>query len=156
VDDGQSAMIDDVLVRPLRTVVDGRGKVLQMLRVDSPEFIRFGEIYFSVVNPGCIKAWKRHRRMTQNLAVPVGRLRVVIFDPRADSESFKALKIIESGEDDYALITIPPGLWYGFQALSLTPALIANCTDLPHDSSESETVDHSDMSIVPYAWNEPA
>lgn len=149
-------MIDDVIVKPLGQFIDKRGKVLQMLRVDSAEFRRFGEIYFSVVNPGCIKAWKRHRLMTQNIAVPSGRLRIVTYDTREDSKSFKELKIIECGEDDYCLVTIPSGLWYGFQALSRTPALMANCTDFPHDPLESETADQSDMSIVPYAWNEQA
>ena len=45
---------------------------MHMLRCDAPHFERFGEIYFSGVNPGAIKAWHIHREMTLNYAVPVG------------------------------------------------------------------------------------
>ena len=80
-------MINDVLISPLKQFSDERGSVLQMLRCDAPEFIQFGECYFSEILPGAIKAWKRHRAQTQNLAVPVGRIRIVIFDDRQTSSS---------------------------------------------------------------------
>ena len=40
-------MIEGVIVTPLRQIFDERGKVMQMLREDSPVFSRFGEVYFS-------------------------------------------------------------------------------------------------------------
>jgi dTDP-4-dehydrorhamnose 3,5-epimerase len=154
VGDGENALIAGVVVRPLRRISDERGDIMLMLRADSPSFSKFGEIYFSYVNPGFVKAWKRHDVMTQNLAVPSGKLRVVLFDARADSQSFKVIQTVDCGGDNYCLITIPPGVWYGFKGLSATPALIANCTDFPHDDGESETADHSDNTVVPYNWNE--
>ncbi len=53
-----------------------------MLRNDSPEFEKFGECYFSEIFPGKIKAWKRHNLQTQNLAVPIGLIKIVFFDSR--------------------------------------------------------------------------
>jgi len=43
--------IDDVLITDLRQIGDERGAVLHMLRCDAPEFVRFGECYFSEVLP---------------------------------------------------------------------------------------------------------
>ena len=85
------AEIEGLLVQLLREIADDRGAVLHMLRSDSPLFRKFGEIYFSEVFPGGIKAWKRHRVMTQHFAVPVGRIRVIAYDDRTGSRTRGAL-----------------------------------------------------------------
>jgi dTDP-4-dehydrorhamnose 3,5-epimerase len=134
-----SPVIQGLLLTPLGIIADDRGAVLHMLRCDAPEFTRFGECYFSEVHPGAIKAWKRHRAQTQNLAVPVGRIRIVIYDAREDSRTRGRCEAIELGRPDaYARLRIPPRLWYGFIGLGTMAALIANCVDAPHDPGESE------------------
>ena len=42
-------------------------------------------MYFSVVYPGAIKGWHLHKKMVINYAVPFGRIKLVLFDPREDS-----------------------------------------------------------------------
>jgi dTDP-4-dehydrorhamnose 3,5-epimerase len=123
-----------------------------MLRSDSSIFTKFGEIYFSVVNPGVVKAWKRHRLMTQNYAVPVGNIKVVIFDTRGRSTTENEVQEIIIGEDNYCLLRIPPLVWSGFMGISPFPSLIANCTDLPHDPDEVERLRHDDPTF-PYDWS---
>ncbi|KJR99405.1 MAG: dTDP-4-dehydrorhamnose 3,5-epimerase [Peptococcaceae bacterium BRH_c4a] len=144
-------MIQDLMVRDLKKIVDERGMVMHMLRSDSPMFNGFGEIYFSVVNPNIIKAWKKHNEMTQHFAVPVGSIRLVIYDDRKNSGTCGNIEELEIGEDNYSLIKIPPGVWYGFKGVSPVPALIANCTDLPHDPRESEHISIN-SGIIPYVW----
>lgn len=121
-----------------------------MLRCDAPDFTRFGECYFSEVVPGAIKAWKRHNAQTQQLAVPIGRIRMVIYDDRAGSISRGQLQVLELGRPDaYVRVRIPPGLWYGFACIGQTSALLVNCADLPHDPAESELRSVHDPAI-PY------
>ena len=146
-------MIDDLIIEKLNVIADERGKLMHMLRVDSPLFARFGEIYFSVVNPGVVKAWKRHFKMTQHFVVPVGNIRLVIYDNRERSASHGRFEILDLGEDNYCIVRIPPLVWYGFKGISPIPALIANCTDMPHDPNESERLDKFDGKI-PYNWNQ--
>ena len=146
-----SERIEGVVVRPLTIVRDARGAVLHMLRADAPHFEQFGEIYFSLVNPGAIKAWHRHRRMGLNYAVPTGRIQLVIFDSREASPTRGAVMEVETGETDYSLISIPAGTWSGFRGLGDRPALVANCATLPHDPDEIERVAPDDSSI-PYRW----
>ena len=144
--------IDGVTTVKLRQLVDEHGAVLHMLRNDAPDFMKFGECYFSEVLPGAIKAWKLHREQTQNLAVPVGRVRLVIYDDRVGSSTRRNLQIHELGRPDaYLRVKIPPGLWYGFACIGHTPALLANCADLPHDPTESARKPAFDSSI-PYDW----
>ena len=122
------------------------------MRSDAPEFTTFGECYFSEMIPGAVKAWKRHSEQTQHLAVPIGRVRFVIYDDRELSPTNGSLEVVELGRPDhYNRLRIPKGLWYGFTCLSDQPALIANCTDEPHDPTDTELRPELDPRI-PYHW----
>ena len=141
-----------IKITQLREIKDERGAVLHMLRSDAEDFSQFGECYFSEVLPNAVKAWKKHIIQTQNIAVPVGRIRLVIFDNRENSPSQGKLIIMELGRPDaYQRVQIPPGIWYGFSCISKTSALIANCANHPHTQSESLLVDVNNPTI-PYSW----
>ena len=144
--------IHDVTVTPLRRIPDERGAVFHMLREDSSVFERFGEIYFSMVYPGVVKGWHLHKRMTLNYAVPVGMVKLVCYDDRADSPSKGALQEIHLGELNYSLVTIPPLVWNGFKGEGSEPALVANCATIPHDPGEIERMDPFENEI-PYDWS---
>lgn len=144
-------MIDGVAVTKLKVISDERGKVMRMLRSDDKLFRSFGEVYFSFVSPGIVKGWKKHLRMTQNFAVPVGTLKIVLFDDRPESRTNGEVQEVVIGQDEYSLLTVPPAVWYSFKPVTGLSAMIANCTDIPHDPSETVTKDLSDISI-PYRW----
>ncbi len=144
-------MIDGVLVHPLRQIPDERGKVMHMLRSDDPHFERFGEIYFSVVYPGAVKAWHRYGRMTRNYAVPKGMIRLVLYDDRQGSPTRGEIQEVFVGECSYLLVRIPPGVWSGFQGLGVEPALVADCATHPHDPGDVERASPTD-DRVPYDW----
>jgi dTDP-4-dehydrorhamnose 3,5-epimerase len=143
--------VHDVQVTPLRRIPDERGAVFHMLREDSPVFERFGEIYFSSVYPGVVKGWHLHSRMTLNYAVPVGMIKLVCYDDRADSPTRGAVQELHIGELNYALVTVPAGVWNGFKGEGSEPALVANCATIPHDPEEIERADPFDNDI-PYDW----
>jgi dTDP-4-dehydrorhamnose 3,5-epimerase len=144
--------IEGVVIQPLKILSDERGAVLHMLRLDSPLYDKFGEIYFSEINPGVIKAWKRHLRMTQRLAVPMGRVKFVLYDNRSDSPTNGREAVCLLGRPaEYRLLVVPPGVWYGFQGIDSRPSLIANCPDLPHDPAEVELAPPG-SGLIPYQW----
>lgn len=145
-------MIHGVKVSPLRQIIDERGKVMHMLRSDSELFQSFGEMYFSTVNPGAVKAWHLHKKMTLNYAVPHGGIKFVLFDPREDSPTFGQTQEIYLGPDNYNLVTVPPNIWNGFKGVSHFPALVANCASIPHDPSEIIRKPFDDFEIN-YNWN---
>lgn len=124
---------------------------MHMLRNDSPEFTRFGEIYFSYTNPGAIKAWHRHARMTLNYAVVHGEIKLVLYDDRTSSPTRGSVQELLVSPENYLLVTIPPLIWSGFTAVSAGSAILANCATLPHDPAEIERKPPSDPSI-PYDW----
>ena len=144
-------MIEQVIITPLKQIIDDKGKILHMLRADSVLFNKFGEIYFSLVNPGVVKAWKKHKLSTQLFAVPVGEILLVLYDNRENSKTKEEIQIINIGESNYKLVRITPMVWYDFKGISKNAALIANCTDIPHDPLELERSDVNNENIL-YVW----
>ena len=116
--------IQGVKITPLREISDSRGSVLHMLRSDADDFLDFGECYFSEVLPGAIKAWKYHYTQVQNIAVPSGLMRLVLFDGRDSSITYGNILELELGRPEaYKRVKIPPKIWYGFACLSSMPAI---------------------------------
>lgn len=144
-------MIDGVRIKPLRQIIDERGKVMHMLRCDDPEFERFGEIYFSVVNPGAIKGWHLHKVMDINYAVVYGAIKLVIYDDRPGSATRGSIEEIFTGPEAYALVHIPHGLWNGMKGLGAVASIVANCSTMPHCPNEIERLDPFSRQI-PYEW----
>jgi len=104
----------------LRRIETSGGEVLKALHADEDDFKGLGEAYFSRVDPGCVRGWKRHTEMTVNVVVPVGHVRFVV---RADSTNGDSADAETSHFDEYDLgpehsygrLTIEPGTWFGFK-----------------------------------------
>ena len=144
-------MIDGVRVTPLRQIPDERGVVMHMLRNTDSVFSQFGEIYFSGVYPGAIKAWHIHHVMTLNYAVPVGQVKFVLYDSRDTSPTKGMVQEIFLGNGNYVLVTVPPMVWNGFKGLGDSMSLVANCASHPHDPDEIERLSPFSPDI-PYDW----
>jgi dTDP-4-dehydrorhamnose 3,5-epimerase len=144
-------MIDGVQVVPLRRIPDERGTVFHMLKRTDPHFKEFGEIYFSTVYPGAIKGWHRHKELTLNYACVSGRVKLVLYDEREGSRTRGNLLEVFLGEDNYALVVIPPDVWNGFKGMSEPHAIVANCCTHPHDPARS-TRREPFSSHIPYDW----
>ncbi len=144
-------MIDGVVVTALRRIPDERGEIIHMLRNDDPAFERFGEIYFSMVYPGAIKAWHLHKVMTLNYAVITGMVKLVLYDDRGDSPTHKELMELFIGHSNYVRVKIPPNVWNGFKGIGSQPAMVANCATHPHDPEEIVRMSPFDQRI-PYDW----
>jgi dTDP-4-dehydrorhamnose 3,5-epimerase len=145
-------MINGVTVTPLKQILDERGKVMHMLRATDPHFVSFGEIYFSCVHPGIIKAWHIHKRMILNYAVPYGKIKFVLFDAREGSPTRGEVQELFLGPENYCLVSVPPMVWNGFKGIGTETAIVANCASIPHDPDEIRRLDPFDPSI-PYSWD---
>jgi dTDP-4-dehydrorhamnose 3,5-epimerase len=127
---------DEIIFTPLQRIQVTGGNVLRALKSDEVGYSGFKEAYFSEINAGAIKAWKLHTKMIMNLIVPVGQVRFVFFYKNQENTgSFKSYIL---GEDNYARITVPPGIWFAFQGLGTSRSLILNISNIEHDSNEVE------------------
>jgi len=124
--------LDEILVTPLKRISTDGGDVMHALKCNDNGFKGFGEVYFSWIENGAVKAWKCHQRMTLNLVVPVGKVRFVFY-LMEQNENFRIENI---GEKNYIRLTVPPGIWFGFQGRSPEKSLLMNVADMGHDPSE--------------------
>lgn len=122
-----------------------------MLTVNDPEFQKFGEIYFSKIHPGVIKAWHHHSRMVLNYLVVTGSIQLGLWDGRKDSPTYGATQTIYMDEQNSQLVTVPVGVWNGFKGLGPTSSIVANCATEAHDPEEITRRPYDDKEIG-YNW----
>ena len=152
IDGVKGGEIDGVTVVRKRTIADERGSIFHMLKATDPEFIGFGEIYFSCGYPGVVKAWHIHKEMTLNNFCVVGMIKLVLYDGRDGSPTQGALMEIFMGEQNRLLVQIPHGITNGYKAFGDKMAILANCATMPHDPTELIYIDPFDNDI-PYDWS---
>ena len=141
--------IDGLLINPQKIIDTLGGDVMHVLKNMDDSFVGFGEAYFSVVEFGVIKAWKRHHEMVMNLVVPVGEISLVFFDDREDSSSFRMFQEITLSRKNYARITVPPLLWVGFKGIGIGVNMLLNIASIPHNPDE---VDTKKINEIKFDW----
>ena len=141
--------IEGVKIKQLRTIPDERGKIYHMLRCDDEIFTEFGEIYFSQIYPGVVKAWHYHEKMILNYSVIEGMIKLVLFDDRKGSKTQGNTMEIFMGEENRILVQVPKQVWNGFKGIGVGKAIVANCASIPHDPEEIKRKPYNEL---PYDW----
>jgi len=129
---GAVASVGQILVTPLKRIPLAGGEVLHGMKCSDPGYVDFGEAYFSIIEAGAVKAWKRHLRMTLNFVVPVGTAHFVFLDEQGTMRE----EVV--GAERYVRLTVPPGIWFGFKGLATPYSLLINVANIPHDPAEIE------------------
>jgi dTDP-4-dehydrorhamnose 3,5-epimerase len=138
-------MLSNIVVTPLKHIKVEGGDVLHALKNSDSSFNGFGEAYFSWITNGSVKAWKCHTKMTMNIIVPVGKVRFVFH-----LEGTKEFRVEEIGDNRYIRLTIPPGIWFGFQGISSRQSLVLNIANILHNPNEIKRLNLSEIS---YDWD---
>tara|TARA_B100001248_G_C27367634_1_gene449886 strand:+ start:165 stop:599 length:435 start_codon:yes stop_codon:yes gene_type:complete len=144
-------MIEGVRVTNLKIIKDDRGSVMHMLRCDDSIFSKFGEIYFSTINPNSIKAWHLHKEATLNYACIAGKVKLVMYDNREKSKTKGSYHELILSPDNHRLVTIPKNIWNGFKGIERQVSIVANCLTLPHNEREMVRKDPYDKDFK-YNW----
>jgi dTDP-4-dehydrorhamnose 3,5-epimerase len=140
-------VLEDIIITPLSQINVEGGNVLHALKEQDIGYSGFGEAYFSWINTGSIKAWKQHSRMVLNLVVPVGMVRFGFIDLRKSENPIS--REFEIGEDNYSRITVPPGIWFGFQGIDTKSSLVLNLSNIQHDKNE---VNRLPVKAIEFDW----
>ena len=120
-----------IKVTPLKIIKLSTGNIMRVLDKNELKNRTFGEVYFSKIKFGKIKAWKYHLKMILNLVVPYGKVKFVLY-----SQKDKNFKVVEIGEKKYLKLTVPPKIWYGFKGMSKHESIILNVTNIKHNPKE--------------------
>jgi len=132
------------LVPTVRIEAPG-GAVTRFVRSDDPDFRGFGEVYFSSIESGAIKAWRRHSQASLVVTVAHGE---VLFVVKGSAAAGSYVLRAERPER----LTIPPGSWFGFSGLSPETSIVCSFSDMVHDPAE---VDRAPSETFPCDWSRP-
>jgi dTDP-4-dehydrorhamnose 3,5-epimerase len=116
--------INDVVIKKLITHNDDRGYLREILRDDDHMLRQFGQTTVTKTYPGVIKAFHWHQQQDDIWYVADGMARIVLYDRRPDSPTFKQTQVIYAGEDNPLSVLIPRGVAHGYQVLGNRPVLL--------------------------------
>jgi dTDP-4-dehydrorhamnose 3,5-epimerase len=146
-------MINGVKIKVLKVIPDERGRLMEMLRSDDEIFIRFGQLYMTTAYPEAVKAWHYHKRQVDNFVVVKGMMKVVLYDGRENSSTFREIDEFFMGEHNPILLQIPAYVYHGFKCISESEAVVINCPTeayLYDNPDEYRVLPHGGE--IPYDW----
>ena len=126
----------------LKIISTDGGNIFHAYLKNNPDQIDIHEVYFSTINYNQIRGWKKHKDMTVNLIVPIGRVKVHMIQEIDSGFEHKRFEEILS-QNPYFRLSISPGTWFAFEGLSKPKSLICNIADKPHDPLEISRKDFS-------------
>ena len=144
-------MIEGVIHTPLNIFPGEKGAVLSAMRRDENGYNGFGEAYFSTVDQGEIKAWKKHKRVYCNLVVIEGEVKFNLFDDRQTSHTQNQNMSLSLSRNNYARLTIPPNIWFGFKGLGQNNVIL-NMASLIYDPEEVINLPLNNTIIANVNW----
>ena len=145
-------MIDDVVLKDLTTHRDERGFFREIIRATDDFFKEgFGQWSHSLMYPGVIKAWHIHKKQTDWWYVCSGVLKVVLYDKRPESSTYRqSMEIMLGDSQEDKVLKIPPGVAHGCKCLS-GPANLFYITSHTYDPEDEGRIPHDDPEIG-YDW----
>ena len=146
-------LIHGASIKPLRVMPDERGRLMEILRNDDPVFQKFGQAYLTTAYPGVVKAWHYHRKQTDHFCVVRGMAKVVLYDGRKDSPTYRMINEFFIGELNPSLVVIPNLVMHGYKAIGTEEVYLLNMpTELYNYKSPYELRLPADTNKIPYDW----
>jgi dTDP-4-dehydrorhamnose 3,5-epimerase len=132
---------------------DERGRLMEILRSDDPDFRKFGQVYVTTNYPGVVKAWHYHKIQTDNIACVKGMIKIVLYDARENSATFGVVNEFFIGEHNPVLLIVPPGIYHGWKCVSESESMVMNVpTELYNYQNPDEYRLPFNTEEIPYNW----
>jgi dTDP-4-dehydrorhamnose 3,5-epimerase len=146
-------IIEGVRIEPLKLIPNERGRLMEVQRSDDPHCPGIGQVYVTQSFNNVVKAWYRHARQFDQIAVVSGLVKLVLFDDRENSKTRGQIHEIIFGELAPKLVQIPPGVWHGYKAIGSQDAFLLHLNSLPFNPEmpDEERRPIGD-STIPYEW----
>ena len=121
--------LDKIRIKKYNIVKNKNGIILKILNNKQSNLKFYKDAYFSFVKYNKIKGWKKHKRMTMTLVVPVGKVKFVFYD----DDKFKSIII---GDNRFYKIIVPPNIWFAFKGISKDKNVVFNLANVKNNDKE--------------------
>jgi len=105
-----------------------------------------GQVNYSVVHPGVVKAWHRHKRQWDHWCVLTGNARVGLHDPETNKTT-----TVYIGEKNPQSLAIPPGIWHGMTPVGAEPCGLLYYVTEKYDPSDPDE-ERAPWNAFDYSW----
>jgi dTDP-4-dehydrorhamnose 3,5-epimerase len=143
--------IEGVLLNKMSIMDHQDGNIFHLMRNFDEGFCGFGEAYISTIKKNSIKGWKKHNLMTCNFLVPIGSIKIVLYDNRPNSITKGETQEFTLSNKNYQRLTIPSGIWYGFKGIDENDNYLVNISNMTHQKTEQENCNLDEFEIK-YNW----
>ncbi|MBL4807303.1 MAG: dTDP-4-dehydrorhamnose 3,5-epimerase family protein [Rhodobacteraceae bacterium] len=125
--------IDGVAMQRLNTFSDTRGDLTVLMSNIYDPTHHSPHVYLVTAAAKSVRAWVYHRHQHDRLAFSQGDFRVVLYDLRKDSPTYGKLNVLDVGENNKLLLTIPPFVAHGVQNRGALSAQFINASTKAYD-----------------------
>ncbi|MBA3909449.1 MAG: polysaccharide biosynthesis protein [Rhodobacter sp.] len=125
--------IDGVEMRRLSAKADGRGDLTVLMSDRFGTQYRTPHVYLVRATARSVRAWVYHKRQWDRLAYTSGTLRIVLYDLRPESPTYKGLNVLDLGAANKVMLSIPPLVVHGVQNLGDEEAYFVNMPTRAYD-----------------------
>jgi dTDP-4-dehydrorhamnose 3,5-epimerase len=145
--------IEGLQVKNLQVIPDERGWLMEILRSDDDIFEKFGQVYITTAYPGVVKGWHYHKIQTDNFTCIHGMMKVVLYDSRENSPTYRNIMEFFVGEKKPILISVPPLVYHGFKGIGTETAYFLSIPTEPYNYSKPDEFRlPPDTDQIPYDW----
>ena len=152
------ARIDGVEIARVVPVEDDRGELCELwTEARDTVGLPVRHSYMVTIQPGKARGWVMHEVQTDRVYVLRGRLRIGLYDARAGSPTEGVLQVEVISERNRASVTIPPGVWHGFQNVGAEEAWFVNFTTHAYDYEHPDKIRLPLVNdMIPFAFDDTA
>ncbi|WP_020597058.1 cupin domain-containing protein [Spirosoma panaciterrae] len=146
------SLIEGVQVKEVKNVIKQRGYLTEIYRKDwQLDDLSVEQVFQIAMNPGSISAWHAHELTTDRLFVSLGTIKVVLYDSRQNSPTYKCINEFLISDLRPQLVSVPPQVWHGVKNIGSDTAILLNLVDKAY---QYEAPDHwripANSSEIPY------
>ena len=151
------ALIAGVVVKPIKTLEDERGDLVEVYRQDwGTTSAPVTSVHQVTIRPRKIKGWSMHLKNDDRLFVSLGFVRVALFDARADSPTRDRLNLLSFSERNRSLIVVPRGVFHAIQNVGQTDAIIISLPTALYDYEDPDKYRLPlNNALIPFSFDDP-
>jgi dTDP-4-dehydrorhamnose 3,5-epimerase len=148
------ALIDGVVIRPAMPLADDRGSLCEILNPAwgiHPAPINY--VYQFTIRPGMCKGWHLHKLHDDRIFISQGNVKVVLYDTREHSPTYKMVNEIYRTDSQRTLMIIPAFVFHAHQNIGNTDALFVSMPTRAYNHEDPDVFRLPlDTDLIPYRF----
>ncbi|MCR9251595.1 MAG: dTDP-4-dehydrorhamnose 3,5-epimerase family protein [bacterium] len=150
----EQKLIDGVKIKQMKNVIKNEGLLTEIYRSDwELDDTIVDQVFQIKMNPNSVSGWHAHEFTTDRIFINKGFIKVVLFDSRQDSPTYKVINEFKAGIERPMILTIPPKVFHAVQNIHFAESSLLNLVDIAYQYEDPDhwrvPLDHPD---IPYKF----